>query len=397
MRRLPVTGRTLALVGVILPLLALFVYVVLRSGPLAPVPVTIAAVESRQITPALSGIGIVEARYTYKIGPTAAGRVKRVGVNVGDRVKAGDLLGEMDPVDLDDRVLSEEASLKRARASVTASQAQVSDAAARAEYALSQSKRYEELLRTGSVTVVAVEAKRQERQVADASLAAAAANLDAAREELGRIRAEAEGVGKQRANLRLVAPVDGLVAARHADPGTTVVAGQSVIEIIDPKSLWINVRFNQLGSFGLAPKLPARVVLRSDAAREISGKVERVEPLADAVTEETLAKVSFDDLPEAVRAVGELAEVTVALPAVVAAPVVPDASVQRVDGRTGVWLIDGGRLRFAPVRTGAADLDGLVQVHDGLKTGDKVVVYSQRILNGNSRIKVVEKLPGVSQ
>ena len=397
MRRLPITGRTLALAGVIVPLLALFVYVALRSGPLAPVPVTVEAVESRRITPALSGIGIVEARYTYKIGPTVAGRVKRVDVNVGDRVRAGDLLGEMDPVDLDDRLASQEASFKRARASLLASEAQVSDAAARSEYAISQSKRYEELLRTGAVTVVAVEAKRQERQVADAALAASRANFEAAREELGRIRAEAQGVGKQRANLRLVAPVDGLVVARGADPGTTVVAGEPVVEIIDPKSLWVNVRFNQLGSFGLGPKLPARIVLRSDSAREIAGTIERVEPLADAVTEETLAKVSFDDLPEAVRAVGELAEVTVALAAVAAAPVVHNASVQRVDGRIGVWIIDGGGLRFAPVRIGATDLDGLVQVHDGLKTGDKVVVYSQRILNSKSRIKVVDKLPGVSQ
>ena len=397
MRRLPITGRTLALAGVIVPLLALFVYVALRSGPLAPVPVTVEAVESRRITPALSGIGIVEARYTYKIGPTVAGRVKRVDVNVGDRVRAGDLLGEMDPVDLDDRLASQEASFKRARASLLASEAQVSDAAARSEYAISQLKRYEELLRTGAVTVVAVEAKRQERQVADAALAASRANFEAAREELGRIRAEAQGVGKQRANLRLVAPVDGLVVARGADPGTTVVAGEPVVEIIDPKSLWVNVRFNQLGSFGLGPKLPARIVLRSDSAREIAGTIERVEPLADAVTEETLAKVSFDDLPEAVRAVGELAEVTVALAAVAAAPVVHNASVQRVDGRIGVWIIDGGGLRFAPVRIGATDLDGLVQVHDGLKTGDKVVVYSQRILNSKSRIKVVDKLPGVSQ
>ena len=285
MRRLPITGRTLALAGVIVPLLALFVYVALRSGPLAPVPVTVEAVESRRITPALSGIGIVEARYTYKIGPTVAGRVKRVDVNVGDRVRAGDLLGEMDPVDLDDRLASQEASFKRARASLLASEAQVSDAAARSEYAISQSKRYEELLRTGAVTVVAVEAKRQERQVADAALAASRANFEAAREELGRIRAEAQGVGKQRANLRLVAPVDGLVVARGADPGTTVVAGEPVVEIIDPKSLWVNVRFNQLGSFGLGPKLPARIVLRSDSAREIAGTIERVEPLADAVND----------------------------------------------------------------------------------------------------------------
>src|SRR5690606_14044180 len=71
--RLP--SRLLALITVIAPMLALFVYAALRSGPLAPVAVTVATVESRAITPALSGIGTVQARYTYKIGPTHAGRL----------------------------------------------------------------------------------------------------------------------------------------------------------------------------------------------------------------------------------------------------------------------------------------------------------------------------------
>jgi len=64
--------------AVLVPLAALFIYVVLRSGPLTPIPVTVCGVETRSITPALFGIGTVEARYTYKIGPTVAGRVKRV-------------------------------------------------------------------------------------------------------------------------------------------------------------------------------------------------------------------------------------------------------------------------------------------------------------------------------
>ena len=397
MKRLPVTGRTLALIGVLVPLLALFVYVALRSGPLAPVPVTVATIESRPISPAMSGIGTVEARYTYKIGPTVAGRVKRVDVNVGDRVRAGQLLGEMEPVDLDDRVVAQEAALQRANAAVLSAKAQVKDASARFEYADSQARRYEELLLRGSVAVMAAEAKEQERQVAEAALASAAANLDAARQDMARIRADRAGLGKQRANLRLIAPVNGLVVAREADPGTTVVAGQPVIQVIDPESLWVNVRFNQLASSGLAPGLPVRIVLRSDSERQIAGTVQRVEPLADAVTEETLAKVVFDELTESSQVIGELAEVTVALQAVRSAPVVPGASVQRVNGRTGVWLIDDGGLRFAPVRIGATDLDGLVQVIDGLNTGDKVVVYSQRALNAKSRVKIVEKLPGITQ
>lgn len=397
MKLLNMQKRTLALIGVVIPLLALFVYVALRSGPLAPVPVTVTRVESRSISPALFGIGTVEARYTYKIGPTVAGRIRRVDVNVGDRVKAGQLLGEMDPVDLDDRVISQEAASKRIEASVLAAEAQVRDTSARFNYADLQAKRYEKLLQTGSVAEVASETRQQERQVAEASLASARANLDAVRQDLARVRADREGLGKQRTNLRLIAPVDGLVVSRQADPGTTVVAGQSVVEVIDPKSLWVNVRFNQLSSSGLFQGLPAAIVLRSKSEESISGRVLRVEPLADAVTEETLAKVTFDALPEPLHTVGELAEVTVALPPLPAAPLVPNAGVQRVDGRIGVWLIDDGGLRFAPIKIGATDLGGMVQVIEGLRTGERVVVYSQRTLTAKSRVKIVDRLPGVSK
>ena len=380
-KHLSMNGRTLVLIGVLAPLLVLFIYVVLRSGPLAPVPVVVTTVESRALTPALFGIGTVEARYTYRIGPTAAGRLARVEVQVGERVKAGTLLGEMEPIDLDERVNAQQAAQKRA-------EAQLQDVGARHAYAQAQVARFEELAKDHLVSNDAVEAKRQEAQVA-------AAGLQAAREELARLRAERNASKRQRGNLRLVAPVDGLVTVRHADPGTTVVAGQAVVEMIDPGSLWINVRFDQLRAAGLRDGLPARIVLRSQGERALAGKVLRIEPRADAVTEETLAKVSLDALPNPLPPIGELAEVTVALAPLPALPVVPNASVQRVGGQLGVWVINDGSLHFRPVKLGATDLDGQVQILDGLQPGAQVVVYSQRALTPRSRIKVMEHLPGI--
>lgn len=391
-----VNRRMLALLAVLIPLLALLVYVALRSGPLAPVPVTVATVESRSIAPALFGIGTVEARHTYRIGPTGAGRIKRVEVQVGDRVQAGQLLGEMDPVDLDERIAAQEASLKRAESAVLAAEAQVREAQARQTYARKQVGRYEQLMQAQSASEETVEGRRQESQVTEAGLAAARANLDAARQERVRIRSEREGLIQQRANLRLVAPVGGLVAARNAEPGTTVVAGQSVVEVIDPATLWIHVRFDQLRVSGLRAGLPVQIVLRSQGEHRFTGRVLRVEPRADAVTEEILAKVTFAALPKRLPPVGELAEVTVAMPALPAVPVVPNAGVQRVTGRLGVWLIDEEKLRFVPVRVGASDLDGRVQILEGVKAGERVVVYSQRALGPRSRITVVERLEGVS-
>lgn len=382
MKGLPLQGRTLTLAAVLVPLLALFVYVALRSGPLAPVAVIVVTVEAKPVTPSRFGIGTVEARHTYKIGPTIAGRVMHLDVDVGDAVTAGQLLGEMDPVDMDDRVRAQDAAVRRAAAVLR-------EAESRQAYAKAEARRHERLLTRSLASEETVAAKRQELKVTDAE-------LDAAREDLSRVSADREALIAQRDNLKLIAPVAGLVVARDADPGTTMVAGQAVVELIDPRSLWINARFDQLSASGLEAGLPAAVALRSRTGQTLPGRILRMEPLADAVTEESLAKVVFENLPQPLPPLGELAEVTVRLAALPAAPVIPNAAVHRMGGQLGVWQISGNDLRFTPVRLGAHDLDGQVQVREGLEPGDQVVVYSETALTGKSRVQVVERLPGVS-
>ncbi len=381
MKSPPFKGRTLTFAAVGVMLLALFVFVAVRSGPLAPVAVTVTTVQSRSVAPALFGIGTVESRYGYRIGPTSAGRVKRVLVDVGDRVVAGQLLAEIDGVDLDARIRAQEATVRRIDAVLR-------DAEARQRYALAEERRYEQLLAARSTSAEVVAARQQARQVADAALAAA-------HEELVRSRADRDALTAQKRNLRLVAPVDGLVVARDVDAGTTVVAGQSVVEVVDPRSLWVHVRFDQSNTRGLKAGLVASVVLRSRDAKPLAGHVWRIEPRADAVTEELLAKVVFGATPDPLPSIGELAEVTVSLPAMSATPVVPNAAVHRVDGKTGVWQIVGGAQRFTPLTLGAADLDGQVQVRDGLRVGDRIVLYSATSIGARSRIAIVDRIKGV--
>lgn len=374
--------RTLALIAVIFPLVALFFYVALRSGPLASVAVTVTTAESHAIAPALSGIATVQARFAYKIGPVYAGRIRRLDVHVGDAVQAGQVLGEMDPVDLDERIGAQEAAIRSAEAALR-------QAEARRTFAGAEAGRYERLLAVRATSEESTAVKRMELAVADAA-------LEAARSDANRIRAELEALRAQRANLRLMAPVDGLVTARHADPGTTVVAGQAVIEIVDPASLWVDARFDQISAEGLSAGLPARIVLRSRSGQSLAGRVLRVEPLADVVTEETLAKIVFDAPLAPLPPVGELAEVTVQLPELPAVPTIPNAAIRTVQGQRGIWKLIGDRLEFMPIVLGRSDLDGRVQVAEGLSAGEHVVVYSEKALSERSRIDVVAHLPGVS-
>jgi len=390
-RSLTTRRLVLGLLGVALLIAMLFV--LMRSGPLAPTKVTVVQASQSRLTPALFGIGTVEARRSYVIGPTVAGRVRAVAVDAGDRVKAGQLLAEMDPVDLDERTAALDASIARAGSAMAAAEAQRRDALAKRELAAINARRYVELGAQNFISAGAVEARLQEQASAEAGVSAAQANLAAARQDQQRLSAERAGLRQQRANVRLMAPSDGIVTSRDAEPGSTVVAGQAVVRVIEPASLWVKARFDQGRSAGLAVGLPAQIVLRSSPGAPLSGKVARVEAVSDSVTEERVVQVSFDQLPGSLS-VGELAEVTLSLPATASAVVLPNAAIKRLQGQTGVWAIDATALHFAPVRLGQASLDGQVQVLEGLQAGSAVVVYSEKELGASSRIKVVESLAG---
>ncbi len=385
--------RRLALIGLGILLVAAMSYVVMRSGPLAPTRVTVVQAAEGQITPQLFGIGTVEARRSYLIGPTTAGRVRSVTVDVGDTVKTGQPVAEMDPVDLDERTAALDASVARAGSAMAAAEAQRRDAQARRELAAVNARRYVELGRQNFISTGAVDARLQEQASADALLTAAEANLVAARQDQQRLAAERAGLRQQRANVRLLAPADGVVTSRDAEPGSTVVAGQAVLRVIEPSSLWVKVRLDQARSGGLAVGLPAQIVLRSSQGRPLPGKVARVEALSDSVTEERVAQIGFDQVPAGLS-VGELAEVTLSLPPTSKAVLLPNAAIKRRNAQTGVWVIDAGALRFAPVRTGQASLDGQVQVLGGVKPGMTVVVHSEKEIGERGRIAVVDALAG---
>ena len=386
-------SRRLALALVGAALLGAIAFAGVRTGPFAGTRVTLHQAEMGTVEAALFGIGTVEARRSYLIGPTTAGRVLRVVVDVGDRVKAGQLLAEMDPVDIDERVAALDASMARAVSAAAAADAQRKDALAKRELAAMNARRYVDLGEKSFISPSAVEAKLQERTSADAGVSAAEANLAGALQDSRRLAAERAGLRQQRENVRLLAPADAVVTSRDAEPGSTVVAGQAVVKLIAPDSLWVKVRFDQGRSRGLATGLPAQIALRSNPAQPLAGTVARIEAVSDSVTEERLAQVAFERPPVGVS-VGELAEVTVTLPARAASVVVPNASIRQQGDRTGVWLADGGALRFAPLRLGQSSLDGRVEVLAGLKAGDAVVLYSEKELGSGSRIKVVEAIAG---
>lgn len=375
----------------VLGLLTGLVFVAFRMGPLAPLKITTVRVEKKSLTNSIFGIGVLEAQKTWILGPLSAGRVLHVDVNVGQYVKAGQLLAEMDPVDLDQRLVSQEAALAKAVSYLDNAQAQFEDAQSRESVAKLNLTRQIELARQNFISQGALEIREQELISTHAALKISKANLASAAQDIQKIQADKQAALLQRNSMRLVAPADAVVISRDAEAGSTVVAGQPVLRLAQPNSLWVKMRVDQGRSQGLAVGLPAQIVLRSNPHQTLNGKVVRVEWQSDAVTEERIAQVAFDQLPPNLS-MGEMAEVTLNLKPSTPALSVPQASVQLYQGRTGVWKVDGKQLTFSDVIWGAYSHDGWVQIVSGLKEGDEVLVYSEKTIKANTRFQIVDAL-----
>lgn len=386
-------GRKAGLIFFAVVLLLVFGFVVARSGPLAPIKVTITRVEAGSLSSSLFGIGTVEARRSYFVGPTVAGRVNAVHVDVGEHVKAGQLLAEIDPVDLDERMRASDAAYARAASAVVAAEALRKDTLARQAVATLNAKRYRDLGDKHFVSPSAVESKQQELTSAQAAVDTSDANLQSARQEVVRLKADQDALRQQRNNLRLLAPIDCVVTSRDAEAGSTIIAGQSILKLVAPDSLWVKVRLDQGRSRGLAAGQTASIALRSAPDMPLTGKVTRIDPLSDSVTEERIALVAFDQIPVGLS-VGEMAEVTVQTATNSTGLILPNAAIKQTPQGAGVWKLDDGKPAFAAIKTGGSSLDGMVQVLDGIHSGDVIVVYSERELSEGSRVKVVEQLAG---
>ncbi len=366
--------------------IAAVIALILVKGPLAPVKVQTVLVQKGELRPSRFGVGTVEARHSYDIGPNRSGRLLDLRVDHGDRVRKGQVLGEMDPVDLIDLLRGAGKAVQKMEHLIEAAQARVAEVKARLKLANDDARRYRELGRKKQVSQELVEAKITEARALADQYKGVQADLDAARHDLEKARADRDAMQAQIDDLRLLSPVDGLVVARKVEPGSVVMSGSPVLQIIDPATLWVRARIDQKGSAALAVGLSAEILLRKYPESPLPGKVARLELIADSLTEERWVDVVFEKRPEDI-AIGSLANVTIRLQAVKDALWIPAAALHRRDGRDGVWVLDGGRARFKPVQVGVRTLDGKVQVNGGLSEGDEVISYTARPLEEGTKLQ----------
>lgn len=354
-----------------------------------PLTVMVAQPES-DVALRIYGLGTVEARILSRVGFEVGGALTALVVDAGDRVAPGQEMASL-------HAAEQEARVARAHAAVAANEANLARAEAavvRARAVLAQSeaanRRQQGLAQRDVASVQRAEEAQRDEDVARADLAVAEADLAVIRAQGMDAAAALRQEETLLAHHHLIAPYDALVVARHAEAGTVVKAGDPVLTLIDPGTVWIQAYVDEERAGQLALGQPGTIRLRSQPAAEFHGTIARIGIESDRVNEERRVWLACADCP-AQMFLGEQAEVRILTGTRATALMTPELAITGFDGHRGtVWTVADGRLTRAELTFGARDDRGRVEVIGGLPEGAMIVARVPKGAAEGRRARIAE-------
>ncbi len=353
--------KGLLLLGAILVVAAGAAAYLLSGRSLRPRKVEVATasiVTEGQATTILTATGYIEAERKADLSPKITSRIVELNVTEGTRVKKGDVIARLDSTDLD-------AQLAEAKANWTNAEAEL--------------QRQRNIFDQGLTT----------RSALDASVANEAAT-----------RARVRYVEALLDYTIIRAPFAGVITAKRAFVGEAVSpfgsspsgggSGGAIATLVEFSSLYVGADVNEANLSKLAKNQPAEITLDAVPDKIYHGRLRQIVPAADRQKATVRVKVAFLDgddrvLPDLSARVAFTAEPTQGKDTR-SRVVVPRAAVTEWDGKKGVFRVVDGRAVFTPVTAGG-DVQGQVEVTQGLQGGEKLI-----LLSGGVQVKNGDKV-----
>lgn len=331
--------------------------------------VPVIAVKQTEIRGRVHGAGTVQSKVPVAVSPKITGILEKLHADQGDLVQKGQLLAEIDSLELRAREAAARAAKSRTQRDLGRAQADLGKAQANLGLARSNYQRDLEVFKPGYISQAAFDTTKAQMKVAESEVNAFQAGVTALQAAVKQAESETQAAAALHNYTRITAPMDGLITVRKAEVGTTLVPGAPVFQMVDLNQVWLAAWIDQALVAQLREGRPARIKLRS--GRVFQGEVVRINKEADTVTRELEVDVKFARLPEPL-VMGEEGEVEIDT-GLQSGPAVPLSAIIAKNGAKGVLVAEQGILRFRKVTLGLQD-GARTTVPEGLKEGELVAL-----------------------
>ena len=383
---------------------------VTQTGP-QKIAVSTATAVARTVPASFEETGTFIADETSDIAPLVPGRVLTTPVNVGDFVKQGQVVCELDHRDAELRLEQARAQLNEATSAmhqaqsriglrgeaqfdantvpeVVAARANYESAQAQARLAAADAKRYENLVASGDVSRSAFDRAHTQQETADAMANAARqqyeAALNGARQGFGAVESAQAGLAAARSQLAqaekgladttIRAPFDGNVTARPVAAGEYVSFSNKIATIVRMGSLKLQLQTPEQRASRARIGMPVAARVSAYADREFTGRVTAINASVDPASRVFIVEARFDNGKSELRP-GMFAKARVLLPGGETAIFIPRNAVVRdkTTDSNQVYVIENGKARLRVVVVGDPDGDQ-IRIASGLTGAETVAV-----------------------
>lgn len=345
--------------------------------------------------------------------PKQPGKVVKVNFDLGQRVKEGQVLFEMDKTDAllqlnqaAAAVEMAEINLKRLSGSSYEQQMlQLKAAVDSAKINFEDAKTYFETVKTlyeaGAETKFNLDRAQSQLELAKQQYETAKANLElteeksfkenieAAQAQLSQAKVSYEIAKNLVDNMSVEAPISGVISARNVKEGEFASTASPAFVIIDDSSyvLEVNVNENVIGKVQVGDKV--RINIGAISEENLSGVITAAAPAADSMTQTYLVKITLENPPSTLKG-GMFAEVYITLNRAENCILIPMSSVIEEEGRKYVFVVENDKAVKKQIITGIFN-DKEIQVIEGIDEGEIVVVKGQDFLKDGSTVVISDK------
>ncbi len=359
----------------------------------------------------------------------AEGQLRVLNVDVGDRVKQGQVLAQIDDSLLDAQTAEAQAELASRRSEISQLQSQVSDAQTQVaqnrltlQQAQSDAARYESLAKSGAISQQQAEQFRTQAQTAAQVLRSSQAKVRAQQQAIGvaknRITAQQAVVAQQQRRKSytvVTAPISGVVSTRSTDRGNILQVGNELLRLGDFSRVKVTVQVSELDLASVRLGSNATVKLDALANQQFSGKVTRISPAANPTSRLIPVEITIPNpngrvgsglLARSTFAQATAERVVIPLSALQSdrapakptsptpdrartAPAAPASAAPRTTGTLFVIARQGeGSVVNARKVTLGQQIDGKVQILSGLNPGERFVSRAGKPLKDGEAVRL---------
>jgi len=303
-------------------------------------------------------MGLIYSKSSPSLAVEVSGRVVKIIADVGDEVKAGDILAKID---------SEKYNLQFSQA--------------KAEIA-----RLSALLVNKELDLQRAEKLFKDNLVSEEMMDRTKADFNALKEQMNAADAQLRNANRLIEETNIKAPIESEVAIKHIDAGDYVQPGMVVYELVDTKNLKVDLSFPEYLSPKLKKGLEVRITSPTNPDEIVISKIKDIKPNIDSRNKSLTTIIDFENpgtwLP------GASSRATVVFSKFENAIVVPQISVVRRSIGEVIYVVKGDSVKETPVKTGLRK-EGYIQILEGITLNDEIVKDGAGFLADSSIIEIV--------